>query len=123
MTTFSTLEAARASDAGGADVIRIIEIECADGATRYIRSKGMMAALDRSLAARPMPEIVRLVAEYETTIGREQARVGLVANLAAERNAMRRHDAVYNEGGEGYNPHGSYADADNTPRYKGDEIE
>ncbi len=63
MTTYPTLDAARADAKPGA--LRIIEIDHVAAGRCYIQISGLMATLEAALRYKPMPEIARLVAEHD----------------------------------------------------------
>ena len=73
MTTHETLEQARDAAASVAAAAAIIEIDHATQGRCYIVAKCGVDALRKALAARPMPEIQRVIADHDTLTEADRA--------------------------------------------------
>jgi len=86
MDTYNTLDQARV--AKGSVATCILEIEHRDKGICYIGSKAPMALMQAALKAKPMPEIVRVIAEHDRRTNEQVASDN--ARLEAEADSHRK---------------------------------
>jgi hypothetical protein len=97
MQTYKTIQIARSAAADGA--VQIVEIEHATEGRCYIVAKCSIEYLRKALAAKPMAEVVEVIAGHGLLSDAE------IKAISERANAERNYDRLNNEGGDGYNPY------------------